>query len=168
MTAYLEIEDALQVVERYGFHIRDIALLASALAGRQQHSWAWKRIRSGRPRGEEPQPLDAGCGCWREAFDAENRGCGQCPRTGLRIESYIGPIGPDSGSSPTSGTWVPCSGACEPLGADKLSLMAPLGGLFAAGVVAGRFLSWFLVAVWVVWGSPSAAVSRPSSSFVLI
>lgn len=32
MTAYLEIEDALQVVDRYGFHIRDIGLLASALA----------------------------------------------------------------------------------------------------------------------------------------
>ncbi|ALV43621.1 death-on-curing protein [Pseudarthrobacter sulfonivorans] len=32
MTAYLEIEDALQVVDRYGFHISDIGLLASALA----------------------------------------------------------------------------------------------------------------------------------------
>ena len=32
MTAYLEIEDALQVVDRYGFHIRDVGLLASALA----------------------------------------------------------------------------------------------------------------------------------------
>ena len=32
MTAYLEIEDALQVVDRYGFHIRDIGLLAAALA----------------------------------------------------------------------------------------------------------------------------------------
>ena len=32
MTAYLEIEDALQVVDRYGFHIRDIGLLASVLA----------------------------------------------------------------------------------------------------------------------------------------
>lgn len=32
MTAYPEIEDALQVVDRYGFHIRDIGLLASALA----------------------------------------------------------------------------------------------------------------------------------------
>lgn len=32
MTAYLEIEDALQVVDRYGFHNRDIGLLASALA----------------------------------------------------------------------------------------------------------------------------------------
>ena len=32
MTAYLDIEDALQVVDRYGFHIRDIGLLASALA----------------------------------------------------------------------------------------------------------------------------------------
>ena len=32
MTAYLEIEDALQVVDRYGFHVRDIGLLASALA----------------------------------------------------------------------------------------------------------------------------------------
>ena len=32
MTEYLEIEDALQVVDRYGFHIRDIGLLASALA----------------------------------------------------------------------------------------------------------------------------------------
>src|SRR6476620_9827747 len=31
MTAYLDIEDALQVVDRYGFHIRDIGLLASAL-----------------------------------------------------------------------------------------------------------------------------------------
>ncbi|WP_427007978.1 type II toxin-antitoxin system death-on-curing family toxin [Pseudarthrobacter sp. H2] len=32
MTEYLEIEDALQVLDRYGFHIRDIGLLASALA----------------------------------------------------------------------------------------------------------------------------------------
>ena len=32
MTAYLEIEDALQVVERYGLHIRDVGLLVSALA----------------------------------------------------------------------------------------------------------------------------------------
>jgi death-on-curing protein len=33
VTAYLEIEDALQVVERCGFHIRDIGLLGAALAG---------------------------------------------------------------------------------------------------------------------------------------
>ncbi|MFM9276037.1 type II toxin-antitoxin system death-on-curing family toxin [Pseudarthrobacter sp. NKDBFgelt] len=32
MTAYLDIEDALQVVDRYGIHIRDVGLLASALA----------------------------------------------------------------------------------------------------------------------------------------
>lgn len=32
MTEYLDIEDALQVVDRYGFHVRDIGLLASALA----------------------------------------------------------------------------------------------------------------------------------------
>ncbi|NWL27178.1 death-on-curing protein [Paenarthrobacter ureafaciens] len=32
MTAYLDIEDALQVVDRYGFHIRDVGLMASALA----------------------------------------------------------------------------------------------------------------------------------------
>ncbi|UZX02969.1 type II toxin-antitoxin system death-on-curing family toxin [Arthrobacter sp. CDRTa11] len=32
MTEYLEVEDALQVVDRYGFHIRDVGLLASALA----------------------------------------------------------------------------------------------------------------------------------------
>lgn len=32
MTAYLDIEDALQVVDRYGFHIRDVGLLASASA----------------------------------------------------------------------------------------------------------------------------------------
>jgi death on curing protein len=32
MTAYLDIEDALQVIDRYRFHIRDIGLLASALA----------------------------------------------------------------------------------------------------------------------------------------
>jgi death-on-curing protein len=32
VTAYLEIEDALQVVDRFGFHVRDIGLLASALA----------------------------------------------------------------------------------------------------------------------------------------
>lgn len=32
MTAYLDIEDALQVVDRYGFHIRDVGLLAPALA----------------------------------------------------------------------------------------------------------------------------------------
>ncbi|HAP88375.1 MAG TPA: death-on-curing protein [Arthrobacter bacterium] len=32
MTAYLDIEDALQVIDQYGFHIRDVGLLASALA----------------------------------------------------------------------------------------------------------------------------------------
>ncbi|MGO4385670.1 type II toxin-antitoxin system death-on-curing family toxin [Specibacter sp. RAF43] len=32
MTLYLDIEDALQVVDGYGFHIRDVGLLASALA----------------------------------------------------------------------------------------------------------------------------------------
>ncbi|WP_258805706.1 type II toxin-antitoxin system death-on-curing family toxin [Pseudarthrobacter sp. NS4] len=32
MTEYLEIEDALQVGDRFGFHVRDIGLLASALA----------------------------------------------------------------------------------------------------------------------------------------
>ena len=32
MTAYLDVEDALQVVDRYGFHISDVGLLASALA----------------------------------------------------------------------------------------------------------------------------------------
>lgn len=32
MTGYLEIEDALQVVDRFGFLVRDIGLLASALA----------------------------------------------------------------------------------------------------------------------------------------
>jgi death on curing protein len=32
MTQYLEIEDALQVVDGYGFHLRDVGLLASALA----------------------------------------------------------------------------------------------------------------------------------------
>jgi death-on-curing protein len=32
VTAYLDIEDALQVIDQYGFHIRDVGLLASALA----------------------------------------------------------------------------------------------------------------------------------------
>jgi death-on-curing protein len=32
VTAYLQIEDALQVVDRYGFHMCDIGLLASSLA----------------------------------------------------------------------------------------------------------------------------------------
>jgi death-on-curing protein len=32
VTEYLEIEDALQVVDRFGFHVGDIGLLASALA----------------------------------------------------------------------------------------------------------------------------------------
>ena len=45
---------------------------------------------------EEPHPFDAGCGSWREAFDAENRGCGQCPHIWLRAGPYIGRIGPDS------------------------------------------------------------------------
>ncbi|MDQ0029039.1 hypothetical protein [Arthrobacter bambusae] len=31
MTAYLDIEDALQVVARYGFHVRDVGMLAAAL-----------------------------------------------------------------------------------------------------------------------------------------
>jgi death-on-curing protein len=32
VTAHLDIEDALQVTDRYGFHVRDVRLLASALA----------------------------------------------------------------------------------------------------------------------------------------
>ena len=32
MTSYLEMEDVLQVVDRYGFHVRDAGLFASALA----------------------------------------------------------------------------------------------------------------------------------------
>jgi death-on-curing protein len=32
LTAYLGLEDALQIVERFGFHLRDIGLLGSALA----------------------------------------------------------------------------------------------------------------------------------------
>lgn len=32
MSSYLGIDDALQVVERYGFHVQDLGLLASALA----------------------------------------------------------------------------------------------------------------------------------------
>jgi death on curing protein len=32
VSSYLDIEDALQIVDRYGFHIRDVGLLASALA----------------------------------------------------------------------------------------------------------------------------------------
>jgi death-on-curing protein len=32
VTRYLEIEDALVVTQRYGFHVRDVGLLASALA----------------------------------------------------------------------------------------------------------------------------------------
>lgn len=32
MTQYLELDDALHVVERFGFHLRDAGLLASALA----------------------------------------------------------------------------------------------------------------------------------------
>lgn len=32
MSFYLEIDDALQVIDRYGFHIRDVGLLAAALA----------------------------------------------------------------------------------------------------------------------------------------
>src|SRR5665213_905301 len=32
MSSYLDIEDALEVVDRYGFHVRDVGLLASALA----------------------------------------------------------------------------------------------------------------------------------------
>jgi death on curing protein len=32
VSSYLDIEDALQVVDRYGFHIHDVGLLASALA----------------------------------------------------------------------------------------------------------------------------------------
>jgi death-on-curing protein len=32
MTDYLTLEDGLQIVERFGFHVRDAGLLASALA----------------------------------------------------------------------------------------------------------------------------------------
>lgn len=32
MTEYLRLDDALQVIDRYGFHVRDGGLLASALA----------------------------------------------------------------------------------------------------------------------------------------
>jgi hypothetical protein len=33
MMSYLDIEDALQGIDRYGLHVRDIGLLVSALAG---------------------------------------------------------------------------------------------------------------------------------------
>lgn len=32
MTAYLEIDDALYIIEQYGFYVRDVGLLQSALA----------------------------------------------------------------------------------------------------------------------------------------
>lgn len=32
MTQYLQLDDALRVVERFGFHVRDLGLLSSALA----------------------------------------------------------------------------------------------------------------------------------------
>ncbi|MDQ0618187.1 hypothetical protein QFZ33_002211 [Arthrobacter globiformis] len=75
------------------------------------------------------------------------RGCGQCPHLGLRIRLYRYRTGPDcgcfwgsggfsegaAGSSPTSGTCFPCSGAYEPLSVDKLFTCGPLRGPFSIG-----------------------------------
>ena len=44
MSSCLEIEDALQVIDRYGFQMRDVGLLASALARPQRRSWVRKPI----------------------------------------------------------------------------------------------------------------------------
>ncbi|WP_260842263.1 hypothetical protein [Paenarthrobacter nicotinovorans] len=41
MTTYLDIEDALQVTDRYGFHIRDVGLLASAPGPARDNSYGY-------------------------------------------------------------------------------------------------------------------------------
>ena len=53
--------------------------------------------------------------------------------------------GLEPGSSPTSGTCFPCSGACGPLSVHKLFTYGPLGGPFRVVVVAvaGWLLLWF-------------------------
>lgn len=38
MSSYVDIEDALQVINRYGFHLPDIGLLTSALARPEDQS----------------------------------------------------------------------------------------------------------------------------------
>jgi hypothetical protein len=60
--------------------------------------------------------------------------------------------GRERGSSPTSGTCFPLSGACEPLTVHKLCWMGPFGGLF----------HWWLV----VWPGASSPAGSDGLSFV--
>ena len=46
----------------------------------------------------------------------------------------------EPGSSPTSGTCFPCSGAFEPLSVHNFSLMGPAGPIFVGGRCCGRWL----------------------------
>jgi hypothetical protein len=78
------------------------------------------------------------------ALKGRKRGCGHCPHPGLRIRLYRQRTGPDwggfrkrggfsggaAGSSPTSGTCFPCSGASEPLSVDNCVVKAPSGAFF--------------------------------------
>ena len=77
-------------------------------------------------------------------------GCVQGTHFGLRTGSYMRAVqagfrmfpressvgGGEYGSSPTSGTCFPCSGACEPLNVYKSPLMGPYGGPFLSVAVA--------------------------------
>jgi len=83
-------------------------------------------------------------------------------RTGVgpgRIPHVSGGVqclqGQERGSSPTSGTCFPCSGACGPLSVYKSPLWAPAGGPF------------LLVAV-AVWLSPSVRFSGVAVHLVMV
>ena len=81
------------------------------------------------------------------ATKCAKRGCAQCAHPGPRIGWYRRRTGPDCGgsrgsggfqglepgSSPTSGTCFPCSGACGPLSVHKLFTYGPLRGFIFVG-----------------------------------
>ena len=75
--------------------------------------------------------------CQKGAVDNVNRfdlGSGRISAGLARIRHVFWTFqclqGLECGSSPTSGTCFPCSGACEPLSVHKMCCRGPFGGLF--------------------------------------
>ena len=95
-------------------------------------------------------------------FGSGGTGCGLA-RIGDVFGGVADILGLEPGSSPTSGTCFPCSGAWWPLSVHKLFTYGPLRGPFCclAVTVAGGSFSWFRAAVALLtrsWpGVPPAA-----------
>ena len=70
--------------------------------------------------------------------------------------------GLEPGSSPTSGTCFPCSGACEPLSVHKLFTYGPLRGPFL--LVAVAVAGWLLLLVSGSGGAVYSFMARGAAS----